>query len=306
MNQKIIIIGVIFLIMVVIGSLLLLKPKKCPSDKPYLQNGTCVASCSSGKRDGSKCLTATENCPSSRSKLSDGVCVASCPSDNPSVVNGVCSPCSSNTDGNIYNDNGVCVASCQSLKRDGNNCVTACPTDKPYLENSVCVASCPFYKRNIDGLCVDIPLNSSNSSFNVNDILRSSSYSYDGNNNTFWAPSQGTNSWWILLPQDPTKIYNSYEIIFRRRTELASANDTTTITIYKNINPEESISPTFNASGHRTVDLSNLTPEVTRSSSSTLIVTETLTGNFNEPLTNVRNFLVHFSHRIYLYEVKFM
>jgi hypothetical protein len=169
---KIIIGGFIILTMY----LLLLKPSiKCSNDKPYLENGKCVASCASGKRDYKKCINATENCPHERSNLSDGVCVASCPPDKPDIINGICSPCSSNKHGNIYNENDICVSSCSLNKVNDNGfCLSSCPPLRPVIINGVCnpcssntngniynndgicVSSCPYNKQNDNGVCKSI------------------------------------------------------------------------------------------------------------------------------------------------------
>ncbi|MBQ6855179.1 MAG: hypothetical protein IJO11_07055, partial [Alphaproteobacteria bacterium] len=51
-----------------------------------------------------------------------------------------------------YLENGTtCVTSCSSGKRDGNNCVSSCPTDKPYLDSGVCVAACSGTNKYLNG-----------------------------------------------------------------------------------------------------------------------------------------------------------
>jgi hypothetical protein len=174
---KIIIGGFIILTMY----LLLLKPSaKCSNDKPYLENGKCVASCASGKRDYKKCLSATENCPPERSNINDGVCLSSCPSGKVND-NGVClsscpsgkvndnGVCLSSCPSGKVNDNGVCLASCPSGKVNDNGvCLSSCPTIRPVVingvcnpcpsgqvnDNGVCLSSCPSGKVNDNGVCV--------------------------------------------------------------------------------------------------------------------------------------------------------
>ena len=78
----------------------------CPTDKPYLNGTTCVASCSSV------------------GKYADGNnCVSACTGDRPYLENGT-----------------TCVTSCSSGKRDGTTCVTSCPTERPNLSDGVCVS----------------------------------------------------------------------------------------------------------------------------------------------------------------------
>ena len=333
MNKNIIF-GFVFLLIVIAGIFLLKPAKKCSTDKPYLENGKCVTACASGKRDDKKCLSANQNCPTTRPVLSDGVCVSSCPSTAPVNISGVCKPCSSNTDGKTFLDNGVCVASCTSGKRDGDNCVTSCPSGKtfldngvcvascpsgkrdgdncvtscpdtkPFLDNGVCVTSCPFYKRKDIDTCVDDYLYSSSTAYNVSGTHRKSHYAYDNSDNTFWSPSQGSNSWWLLIPVDPTRTFNSYEIRFTRRAAAENPLIPLTVTIYKDVEPSL-ISETFNASGVRQIDLSSITPLVSLESTSGVNAPVTMTGNFVTSISGVRNFVVHFTHRMYLNEVRF-
>ena len=378
MNKNIIF-GFVFLLIVIAGIFLLKPAKKCSTDKPYLENGKCVTACASGKRDDKKCLSANQNCPTTRPVLSDGVCVSSCPSTAPVNISGVCKPCSSNTDGKTFLDNGVCVASCTSGKRDGDNCVTSCPSGKtyldngvcvvncpdtkpyldngvcvtsctsgkrdgdncvtscpsgktfldngvcvascpsgkrdgdncvtscpdtkPFLDNGVCVTSCPFYKRKDIDTCVDDYLYSSSTAYNVSGTHRKSHYAYDNSDNTFWSPSQGSNSWWLLIPVDPTRTFNSYEIRFTRRAAAENPLIPLTVTIYKDVEPSL-ISETFNASGVRQIDLSSITPLVSLESTR-VNSPDTMTGNFVTSISGVRNFVVHFTHRMYLNEVRF-
>ena len=151
--NKILIFGFIFLLIVITGIFLLKPAKKCPTDKPYLENGTCVTSCASGKRDDKKCLSTNQNCPSTRPVLSDGICVTSCPATK-------------------VNNDGICVTSCPNDKiKDDGVCLTSCPTARPVLSDGVCLTSCPTSKPVvISGACKPCSENTTDDKINDNGV----------------------------------------------------------------------------------------------------------------------------------------
>ncbi|CAL6057172.1 cellulase_1 [Hexamita inflata] len=97
-------------------------------------------------------------CPSSSPYMNSGSCTASCSSGYYSIVSGVltCSQACSVYFVNTTNGNQKqCVTSCPSSApfNDGGSCLAQCPTQSPYSDNNNCVVSCLNHEvQNISGV----------------------------------------------------------------------------------------------------------------------------------------------------------
>jgi hypothetical protein len=307
--NKIIKIIIGFLLLLTIYFLLLSPSAKCSTDNPYLENGKCVASCASGKRDDKKCLSTTENCPTERSNLDNGVCVASCPTSKVND-NGVCvASCPTSK----VNDNGVCVASCPTSKVNDNGvCVSSCPTIRPavingvcnpcssntngntYNNNGVCVSSCPSDKVNDNGVCKSFML--------VPQITPSSTgygfdFGIDGNFSTVFTPNFMTSMVWYLFRWNTS--VNVKGIILKFQVDSAYELSPLILKVYKDV--DNTIQTGDNLST-REFPSSNLvyTTQYTSIPNPNII---TIQQELN--LTNVNNILVMFTRRTNIYDIQF-
>ena len=108
----------------------------CPTDKPNLDQNTCVADCPQDRsfNDQGTCVT---NCPEGRVIIAaEKTCVTTCPGQ------------------------GTCVTNCPTgtfTLLDQTTCVSTCPTARPKIDRQTCVSTCPTATpdNNNDNICGD-------------------------------------------------------------------------------------------------------------------------------------------------------
>ena len=111
----------------------------CPTDRPNLDQNTCVL-----------------DCPQARSFNDQGTCVTTCPTGR--VIIAAEKTCVTTCPGQ-----GACVTNCppdtepSNVLLDQTTCVAICPTARPNNDQTTCVADCPTARPddNNDMICGD-------------------------------------------------------------------------------------------------------------------------------------------------------
>ena len=125
--------------------------KSCPFDKLFLDNTTCVSSCTNFSTPDYKCLA---SCPQHYFHYNESVCWQNCDILQPSIINyTACAPSCPAT--KRYNIDMKCVATCPQNVFNGSTatCMASsagCPlTDVSSPDGEVnCTAKCDFYDPN--------------------------------------------------------------------------------------------------------------------------------------------------------------
>ncbi|CAL6074231.1 cellulase_1 [Hexamita inflata] len=123
----------------------------CASSSPYMNSGSCAASCSSGFYSIiSGVLTCSQACSVYFINTTNGnqkQCVTSCPSSAPFIDGGSCAASCSSGFYSIISGVLTCSQACSVYfinTTNGNQkqCVTSCPSSAPFIDGGSCTASC--------------------------------------------------------------------------------------------------------------------------------------------------------------------